>query len=142
MDNGSPITAYQVLIVEHSSNTYTLEEVHCLSDDTLLANRFCIVPLSVLYAEPYSLVLREEIKVKIVASNFYGDSIASEVGSGAIVWVVPDAPINLFIDQAATNAESIRFTWTEGLEDGATPVLDFNVWWDNGLGNDVYTMLA
>jgi hypothetical protein len=131
-----------VFIVEHTSNTYTLEAVHCLSDDTLLANRFCIVPLSVLYAEPYSLVLREEIRVKIVASNFYGDSVASEVGSGAIIWVVPDAPINLFIDQAATNAEAIRFTWTEGPENGATPVLDYNVWWDNGTGSGVYTMLA
>jgi hypothetical protein len=79
--------------------------------------------------------------VKIIATNYYGDSIYSDAGAGAIIWVVPDAPINIFNDAAVTDATQIKFTFTEGLENGATPVLDYNIFWDMGAGNDVYTLL-
>lgn len=116
--------------------------MHCLTSDYRVANRYCIVPLEVLYVEPYNLVLRESVQVKIISTNYYGDSIYSDAGSGAIIWVVPDAPINIFNDPVVTDAFHIRFTWTEGPENGATPVLDYNVWWDNGSGDGIYTMLA
>lgn len=48
---------------------------------------------------------------------------------------MPDAPINLTRDEDVTDADVIRFTWTEGLSDGGTPVIDYDVYWDQSTGN-------
>lgn len=98
----------------------------------MLANRICTVPLSVLQASPYFLVMDESVQVKVISTNFYGDSPISEAGNGALIWVVPDAPINLQNDADTTDAFNIRFTWTEGIENGGTEVLDFIVYYDQG----------
>jgi hypothetical protein len=45
---------------------------------------------------------------------------------------VPDAPINIFNDPTVTDANRIKFTWTEGPSDGGMPVLDFDVYYDQG----------
>jgi hypothetical protein len=40
----------------------------------------------------------DDVFVKVIATNVYGDSPYSDVGSGALIWVVPEAPINLLND--------------------------------------------
>lgn len=84
--------------------------------------------------EPYSLGLNEEIYVKVVAENFYGDSPYSDEGNNGLIKLIPDAPLNLYNDPTVTDATMIRITWTEGLSDGGMPVLDYDVYYDQGTG--------
>lgn len=65
-----------------------------------------------------------------MAANIYGESPLSEIGSGATVFVRPDAPINLTNDPVCTNAFTICFTYEEGPNDGSTPVIDFDIYYD------------
>jgi hypothetical protein len=43
-------------------------------------------------------------------------------------------------DPEVTNADTIGFTWTEGLSNGSSNVLDYSVYYDQGL--DTYILLA
>ena len=54
---------------------------------------------------------------------------------------VPDAPIELtnvpfdienVLNTETTTDEQIRFTWAEGANNGGVPVLDFDVYYDQG----------
>lgn len=105
-------------------------------------NLSCEINLSTLTAEPYNLVLGEEISAKVTAINYYGPSDQSVAGTGAVIQLVPDAPINLQNDPTVTDADYIRFTWTEGLSNGGTPVIDYDVYYDQGLGTDEYVIIA
>ena len=51
--------------------------------------------LVTLRSSPFNLVFGDSIDVKIISVNVYGDSVLSTVGSGAVIQLVPDAPINL-----------------------------------------------
>ena len=53
-----------------------------------------------------------------MATNAYGDSAISDVGNGAIMVLVPDAPINLQDDPLTTSDSVIRFIWSDGVSDG------------------------
>jgi hypothetical protein len=53
---------------------------------------------------------------------------------------VPDSPINLSNDVESTNAYLIRFTWTQGISNGGSNVIDYNIYYDQGLGT--YILLA
>jgi len=55
--------------------------------------------------------MNEGIYAYIIATNFYGDSIQSELGNGGLVKLIPDAPVNLTNDPTVTDAYFIRFTW-------------------------------
>jgi hypothetical protein len=82
----------------------------------------------------------DSVYVKVIAANVYGDSAYSDVGNGAAIWIVPEAPINLQNDATATDAFKIRFTWDEGIENGGTPVIDYTVMFDQSTGD--YVLLA
>lgn len=101
----------------------------------MIANRECLVNLSTLTKAPYNLVLDEEVWVKVIASNVYGDSVLSVAGNGALTKLVPDAPINLANIAALTDATSISFAWQDGTSDGGRPVLDYRVFFDQANGN-------
>jgi hypothetical protein len=45
---------------------------------------------------------------------------------------VPDAPISLANDPLTTTDTVIRFTWSNGLSDGGTVEIDYNVYYDQG----------
>lgn len=60
------------------------------------------------------MVLDESIWVKVIAKNIYGDSEFSVEGNGALIKLVPDAPISLASDFAVTNAFTIALTWLNG----------------------------
>lgn len=70
----------------------------------------------------------------MVAENFYGDSPYSDEGNNGLIKLIPDAPLNLYNDPTVTDATMIRITWTEGLSDGGMPVLDYDVYYDQGTG--------
>jgi hypothetical protein len=44
--------------------------------------------------------------------------------------VLPDAPLNLADDTAVTSASVIGLTWTEGVTDGGTSIIDYAISYD------------
>jgi hypothetical protein len=66
----------------------------------------------------------------VIAVNQYGDSAYSAVGSGAVIYLVPDAPINLLNNAAVTDETEIGIIWTAGALDGDTPVIDYRLWYN------------
>ena len=76
------------------------------------------MPISVLYVEPFNMVLGDHIYAKITAINSYGDSLSSVPGDGAAVVFLPDAPINLANNAAVTSATTVGLTWAAGMSNG------------------------
>ena len=90
--NGLLITEYTILI-QKSDYTYTTDLMYCNGAlHVIVSTRTCTVPLSSLQVTPYNLVFGDHINVIVVSTNEYGSSQYSEVGNGATIWVVPDAP--------------------------------------------------
>lgn len=59
----------------------------------------------------------------------------SDPGNGAVIQLVPDAPVNLADDPLTTSDVQIRFTWQDGASDGGIAVQDYTVFYDQGNGN-------
>lgn len=86
------------------------------------------------------MIKDESVVVKIISENFYGDSPYSDANNGAVIQLVPDAPVNLTNDPVETDAFSIRFTWEDGASDGGIlglsaadggiDVIDYDVYYD------------
>lgn len=73
--------------------------------------------------------------------NDFGESPFSPVGQGGIIKKVPDSPVSLVNDESVTNDLTIRFTWSAGAHDGGTPVLDYSVYYDEGLGTSDFKLI-
>ena len=86
------------------------------------------------------MVKGDSIFAKIVSVNVYGESQQSSAGNGALIQTIPDSPINLLNDASTTTGYLIKFTWTEGISNGGSKVIDYNIYYDQGLG--VYVLLA
>ena len=86
------------------------------------------------------MVKGDSIFVKIVSVNVYGESQQSLAGNGALIQTIPDSPINLVNDASTSTGYLIKFTWTEGISNGGSKVIDYNIYYDQGLG--VYVLLA
>jgi len=118
-DNGTPITAYRVLIRQGGDTGFVEDKTLCDGTKFLvIQDTQCVVQLSHLSALPFQLLLGAEIQIKVMATNAYGDSVISDVGNGAIMVHVPDAPINLQDDPLTTSDSVIRFIWSDGVSDG------------------------
>lgn len=72
---------------------------------------------------------------KIIATNLYGDSALSEAGNGAMILLVPNTPINFANNPLVTNKTNIGLTWTDGSNNGGTPILDYRITYDQSTGN-------
>jgi hypothetical protein len=90
----------------------------------------CSIPLSSLVTEPFLLQVGDSVWANVVASNLYGDSDVSMDGNGALIALVPDAPVNLVNDAAVTSASVIGITWAEGSANNGAPVIDYRIWYD------------
>lgn len=70
-----------------------------------MTNLACEVPIkNTLKQTPYSIEWGHSIWATVTAVNFYGDSIVSLAGNGAIILTEPDAPINLSDVPSVTKA--------------------------------------
>ena len=102
--NGSPITGY-IITFRDSSGNYHLDLADCNGTSAIVVSKLqCTVPLDVMHAAPYNLILGDHIYAKVVAINSYGESLASVPGDGAAVVFRPDIPLNLANNPAITNA--------------------------------------
>lgn len=139
--NGSPITGYEIYI-KSSTGAFVQESLECDGTSAIVyQNRICYIQLTTLIVAPFNLVQDDSIAAKIIAKNAYGDSPLSAEGAGGIIKVVPDSPVNLQNDGSTTDDIKIRFTWEEGAHDGGTPVIDYSIYYDEGLGDGTRNLL-
>lgn len=105
------------------------------SDDTYLASSYCdgdleenkidktcIIPLDHLRSTSYNLVQGNSVNAKVMAHNYYGWSALSDMGSGAIIVVVPLPPVGLANTLAITSASVIGLTWNDQMNTGGAPI--------------------
>ena len=123
--NGLEITSYNIWI-QAKDGSFLTQLMHCDgSDPAVVAGVSCEVPLTTLIAAPFSLVQEDQVYLKITASNAYGESLESSVGSGATIKLVPDAPLMLTEDASITLQDRVGLTWTDGAQDGGTQIIDY-----------------
>lgn len=128
--NGLTITSYTVMI-RKADNVYAELLDHCNGALAgIVAATECTIPLTWLTDAPFNLVLDESIDFMVQAHNAYGSSEFSEVGGGALIQLVPDAPVYLTDDAPNTSATQITFTWQDGASDGGAAVIDYRVYYD------------
>jgi hypothetical protein len=85
-DNGSPITGYKLLFIKSDGLSYEESTTGCDgSNPTIVLARSCVMPMGLLAASPFNLLQGTSIFVKVIASNYFGDSTASEAGNGGIM---------------------------------------------------------
>jgi hypothetical protein len=51
----------------------------------------------------------------------------SNAGNGAKIVYPPDAPLSVSDNTAVTNDMQVGLTWVDGVSDGGTPVIDYQV---------------
>lgn len=90
--------------------------------------------LSVLTAAPFNLVLGNSIDVQIIATNIFGSSSVSVIGSGANIVVLPSAPINFSNVVSITLASRIGLSWSAGASGGST-IIDYQIYYDQSTNN-------
>jgi hypothetical protein len=88
------------------------------------------VPLAVLRAAPYDLVFGDSVDVQVAAINEYGSSGYSSVGYGALIQLVPDAPVDLADAVLITSATVIGFTWLDDTSNGGAAIIDYRIYYD------------
>lgn len=85
--------------------------------------------------------MNEEVWVKIIAVNVYGESEISEPGNDGLVKLIPDAPVSLVNDPSVTDDDKIKFDWVDGASDGGDAVIDFTIYYDQGTGTGEWVIL-
>jgi len=84
----------------------------------------------VLRSDPFNIEWGSSIHAKVRATNIVGSSDYSAVGNGAIILTVPDAPVNLANVVTITSATQVGLTWSPGVNEGGTPLLDYRITFD------------
>jgi hypothetical protein len=44
-----------------------------------------------------------------------------------VIQLVPDAPVSMTNVPEVTDASNIKFTWSDGVSNGGTPVIDYKI---------------
>ena len=71
--NGSPILKYRVVIRQSDGVTFTEETNYCdASTSTIIADKYCLVPMTVLRSSPYSLAYSNLVVAQVQAYNSKG----------------------------------------------------------------------
>ena len=86
VSNGSPVTAYKILVEEKDTGVFTQEAVDCDGTSSgVVTSKQCSIQLTTLKASPYNLVQGDNVNIRVVSVNLYGDSAQSFTGSGAVI---------------------------------------------------------
>lgn len=129
-DNGSPITSYRLTLGQQDS-TFSQEMSYCDGSIASVINSLeCTVPFAILTASPYNLQLGDSVYAKVIAINFYGESVESDAANGATILLVPSAPVNLREDTVVTSASQLGILWDNGISQGGSTILDYRVSFD------------
>jgi len=140
---GSPVTAYAVR-VQHGDDAaaYSPELSYCDGASTaVVALTRCEIPLTTLRAFPFDLARGALIRVKVAAVNTVGQGEFSDANdAGAAVQTEPGAPATaptlLAYDESSITISVAPLT---GAAAGDSPVLYYEVAWDQGLAQAEWT---
>ena len=94
---------------------------------TLSTELSCTIPVSSLRASPYSLPWGSSVVAKIVAINYFGDSLSSLSGNGAVITTTPDPPTGLLEDYSKRTKSTLALTWTAPVFTGGALIEDYRV---------------
>lgn len=73
-----PITSYYIEILYSGSTSGQQDTTYCDgSSATVMANMYCIIPMSTLTSSPYSYAFGELVKAKVYATNSFGSGSSS-----------------------------------------------------------------
>lgn len=89
--NSEPITKYKIEILRSDGTTFSEDLTHCDgSSSIILANMYCIVPMSVLRSSPYSLTYGTIVKARASAFNQFGwGAVSTTNTAGATIRTEP-----------------------------------------------------
>ena len=98
--NGSPITTYLIEFLESDGTTFKETKTNCDgTDPNVILNSYCLIPLSVFLAAPYSLSQGTLIVGRVYAFNSIGSSLVSVSNSvGVLVQTIPQQPNDMTVD--------------------------------------------
>lgn len=99
----------------------------------------CAVPISTLKASPYGLDWGVGVYAIVSAINIVGPSVFSVptvTADAGIILTNPDAPLNLLNVPSVTSATQVGLSWTIGVKDGGSPVIDYTV--SKAIGSGAY----
>ncbi len=54
----------------------------------------------------------------------------------------PDAPLSIASNAALTTSTTIALTWTDGLSNGGTNIIDYRIYYDLATGGTSFVILA
>lgn len=114
--------------------TFTEELTDC--NRLALPTETCTIPVNTLKTTPFEIDWGKGIYAKVVAINAYGPSAISDEGNGAVIITYPDAPITLEEDYSKRTATSVMLTWFEGVDNGGSTVIDYQIVYDNTTTTD------
>lgn len=136
---GLTVTSYAVDI-RGVDGTYALETTYCAVSTTQ-----CSLPLLYLQASPYNLELGDLVQAVVRATNLIGESPdSSHNTAGALIETVPSAPPVAPQRNAATTLSSLSVDYyaLTGTSRGGTPVLSYELQWDQGASVGVWQELV
>lgn len=143
VSGGSELTGYKVSFLQSDLVTYSFELTDCDGGvQQILDSNTCTVQVASLRAAPFSLPWGSSVVVKVTATNSYGDSNESLPGNGAVIITYPDAPVGLSEVVALRTPSSISFVWSEGAQNGGTPVFEYRISMDSGSGFEILTTVT
>lgn len=76
------------------------------------------------------MIWGDSIYAAVTAINSYGNSLISDGGNGAIILTNPDPPQLLIEEYSKRAATSLGFSWSNGAENGGSPILDYQITFD------------
>jgi len=133
-NGGSSVDSYNLQILTSDGATFVEQSTYCnaRSDSTVISNRYCAIPMSVLTSEPFLLVQGDEIVAQILAHNHLGDSpysadSSNNIGVGALIMQVPHEPPTGASRGSLTTTDQIQavIPELEGALTGGSPIISY-----------------
>lgn len=134
--NGASSILYFNLQIKTKVGTYIEEQTYCnvRYDETVINNRFCVLPMDTLTAAPFNLVQGDLVVARILAANIVGESQYSmENGLGAQIIIAPHSPILAPYRGGQTSVDSahVLIAPLTGAQTGGSEITSYYIQFDD-----------
>jgi hypothetical protein len=102
--NSAALDGYEVFIAQ-ADGTFLLESTYCdgFTSAAVLADHYCLVPMTVLNGATYGLPLGDIVRAKVRAHNAYGYSAESPVNSAGVSVQTAPAQVQGLVSGSTTS---------------------------------------
>jgi hypothetical protein len=136
-----PITAYTILI-KKTGGVFASTAACNGADATVIANKYCLVPMADLRASPFSLVKDAVVQAQVSATNVIGENTASVANSaGAVIKTEPVQPPVVAVVTADTTDTQIKVSYSAN-SDGGSPITSLALYWNSAPGGTTFEPLT